>query len=257
MLLVVVALLTQLDGGVVDPRVADAQDLRASGRRTEALELLSKVAADATKKRDDLSRGRALQKAGDVQLDEDDCGAAKKSYELALKALKKEPLATAQVQNDLGLRARRCGELTEAKRRFGQALAYYRSVKDRAGVRKLANNLASAHFLDGDKKKALVFYAEAAAAAKDTGDDEGWLTVQTNVALMELLLVQEKLNRDCRQFTAADGKEPGYQRVLAAMKEALEVQRRAGREPVALCARWGENAVLCEPCVLNVLPAPK
>lgn len=39
------------------------------------------------------------------------------------------------------------------------------------------------------------------------------------------------------------------------MKEAVEVQRRAAKVPLALCARMGQYADLCEPCLLIPLGA--
>lgn len=259
-LVFVAVLVAQTDAGIgVDPRVGLAQDLRLADRRPEALELLAKVITDATTAKDDLSRGRALQRAGDVQLDLHECELAKREYLAALKSLSKvsDPLPRVQVLNDLGLRGRRCSELGEAKKYFSQALAYYREVKDQAGIRKLANNLGSAHSIGGDMKKALVAFREAEAAARALSDDDGLLTVEVNICAVELALSEEKLALDCRQFTARQGTDPGYQRALAAMKEAIAIQEKRGAPVADLCGRFGREAGVCESCVLNVLQMPK
>ena len=113
-----------------------------------------------------------------------------------------------------------------------------------------ANNLGTAHFVGGDPKAAIPFFVKAGNAAKELGDDEAWLTVKTNLALMELVLVQDKLKRACTEFTPKDLKDPGFVRALGYMKEAVDVQKRAAREPLALCAKFGEHSPLCEPCLL-------
>lgn len=245
------------DEEVVDSRVEEAQQLRRSGRRADALTLLASVITDATKSKDALSRGRAEQKSGDVRLDDEDCAGAKKAYEAAAKTLKtlKDPVPRAQVLNDLGLWAKRCATPEVQKKYFEQALGAYRDAKFLKGVRLIANNLGTAWFVGGDPKKALVYFAEAASAARELGDDESWLTVQVNVALMELLLAQKKTGKACTAFDAKQKEDVGYQRSLSAMKEAVEVQRRAAKVPLALCARMGQYADLCEPCLLIPLGA--
>lgn len=251
------SLVAVADEGVVDPRVDEAQQVRRSGRRADALTLLASVIKDATKSKDTLSRGRAEQKSGDVRLDDEDCAGAKKDYEAAAKTLKalKDPVPRAQVLNDLGLWAKRCATPEVQKKYFEQALVAYRDAKFLKGVRLIANNLGTAWFVGGDPKKALVYFTEAATAARALGDDESWLTVQVNVALMELLLSQSKTGKACTAFGVKEKDDAGYKRSLTAMKEAIDVQRRAGNAPLALCARMGQYAELCEPCLLIPLGA--
>lgn len=251
-LTVLFALAVQAEEPVVDARVDEAQQLRRSGRRADALTLLGEVIKDATKKKDALSKGRAEQKSGDVRLDDEDCAGAKKDYEQAAKTLSvlKDFVPRAQVLNDLGLWAKRCANPEVQKKYFEQALAAYRDAKYLKGVRLIANNLGTAWFVGGDPKKALGYFAEAARAARELGDDESWLVVQVNVALMELLITQSKLKKECTEFSEKDKKDAGYLRALKAMKEAVDVQIRAGAAPLALCAKMGQYDVYCEPCLL-------
>lgn len=237
-----------------DPRLDEAQHLRTSGRAAEALALLDQVRADAKQKKDPLTEGRALQKQGDVQLDGRACEAAQQSYQQAAKVLAKDPLAAGQVFNDLGLWAKKCATPEDQKGYFKTALGLYQKAKYTKGVRLVANNLGTAYFVGGDPKAAIPFFIQAGAAAKELGDDESWLTVKVNLSLMELLLVQQRLNRDCTAFTARDLADPGFKRALAYMKEAVDVQSRAARAPLALCARFGQYDGLCEPCLLLRLP---
>jgi tetratricopeptide (TPR) repeat protein len=247
-----VSLAAQAEEAVVDARVEEAQQLRRSGRRSDALTLLATVIKESAKKNDTLSKGRAEQKSGDVRLDDEDCNGAKKDYEQAAKTLStlKDFVPRAQVLNDLGLWAKRCATPEVQKKYFEQALVAYRDAKHLKGVRLIANNLGTAWFVGGNPQKALVYFAEAASASRELGDDEGWLVVQVNVALMELLISQGKLKKECTSFTEKDKKDAGYQRALKAMKEAVDVQLRSGGAPLALCAKMGQYAPLCEPCLL-------
>ena len=252
-LLVVLSAAPSLEPKPFDARIDEAQRLRSSGRRDEALALLETVEAEAKKKKDAVSIGRALQKRGDVQLDQHDCEAAKASYEAAAKALTKaDPIACAQAWNDLGLWAKRCGTPDVQKDAFGKALAIYEKKKHWKGIRLEANNLGSAIFVGGDVAGALPYFKKAAAAAKKLGDDEGWLTVQANVALMELLLSESKLGKQCTEFGAAEKKDAGFQRARAAFKEAAQVSVRAGGTALSVCAKFGANdSPRCEPCLVE------
>ena len=236
-----------------DPRIEEAQHLRARGLPDDALKLLAVVEAEAKKSKDAVSEGRALQKRGDLRLDAGDCEGAKGSYEAALKALgKADSIAVAQTWNDLGMWAKRCAEPDVQKVFFGHALGIYEELKYQKGIRLLANNLGTANFVGGDKTTALGFFKKAAAAARAMGDDEAWLTVQANVALMELLLAQERLGRACTAFTASEKKDRGFQRAVAAFREAATVSVRAGSSPLAVCAKFGGAfSPLCEPCLIN------
>lgn len=233
-----------------DPRLAEAQQLRSSGRGPEALALLETLRADAKKKKDGLTEGRALQKMGDVLLDDRACEPSKKRYLEATKVLAKDPQATGQAFNDLGLWAKKCATPDVQKGYFQNALKLYEKAKFTKGVRLVANNLGTAHFVGGDPKAAIPFFVKAGDAAKELGDDEAWLTVKTNLALMELLLAEGHSKRECTAFTAKDLTDPGFVRALGHFREAVDVQKRAAREPLALCARFGEHARVCEPCLL-------
>jgi tetratricopeptide (TPR) repeat protein len=236
-----------------DPRVDEAQRLRTRGLTDEALKLLDLIEADAKKKKDAVSEGRAKQKRGDLLLDASDCSGAKAQYESAIKALgKSDSIATAQTWNDLGMWSKRCATPDDQKVFFGNALELYEKLKYQKGIRLIANNLGSANFVGGDKTTALGYFKKAAAAAKAMGDDEAWLTVQANVALMELLLSQDKLGHQCTAFTPAEKKDAGFQRALAAFSEAARVAQRAGTTPLSVCAKFGSDySPLCEPCLID------
>lgn len=236
-----------------DPRIDEAQRLRTRGLPEDAAKLLATVEEEAKAKKDAVSQGRALQKRGDLRLDVSDCEGAKANYHAAVKAFgSADPIATAQTWNDLGMWAKRCGTPDDQKVSFGRALGLYEELKYQKGIRLIANNLGTANFVGGDKTTALGFFKKAAAAAKALGDDEAWLTVQANVALMELLLAQDRLGHECTAFTRQEVADRGYQRAVAAFREAAEVSKRAGSTPLAVCARFGgELSPLCEPCLIN------
>jgi hypothetical protein len=236
-----------------DPRIDEAQRLRTRGLTGDALKLLDVVEADAKKKKDAVSEGRAKQKRGDLLNDASDCAGAKAQYEAAIKAFgKSDSIATAQTWNDLGMWSKRCATPEDQKVFFGKALGLYEDLQYQKGIRLLANNLGSANFVGGDKATALGFFKKAAGAAKAMGDDEAWLTVQANVALMELLLSQDKLGHACTAFTPKEKKDAGYQRALAAFSEAAQVAQRAGTTALSVCAKFGADySPLCEPCLIN------
>jgi hypothetical protein len=165
---------------------------------------------------------------------------------------KADPIATAQTWNDLGMWAKRCGTPEDQKVFFGRALGLYEELKYQKGIRLIANNLGTANFVGGDQATALGFFKKAAAAAKALGDDEAWLTVQANVALMELLLAQGRLGHECTAFTKKEKADPGYRRAVAAFSEAAQVSKRAGSTALAVCAKFGgDYSPLCEPCLIN------
>ena len=236
-----------------DPRIDEAQRLRSRGLPDDALKLLEAIEAESKTKKDAVSEGRARQKRGDILLDASDCAGAKAQYEAALKAFGKTDLiASAQTWNDLGMWGKRCATPADQKIFFGNALNLYEGLKYQKGIRLIANNLGTANFVGGDKPTALGFFKKAAVAAKAMGDDEAWLTVQANVALMELLLSQEKLGHECTAFTPAERNDRGFQRAVAAFKEAAQVAQRSGTTAVSVCAKFGgDYAPLCEPCLIN------
>lgn len=236
-----------------DARIDEAQRLRTRGLTDDALKLLDLVEADAKKKKDAVSEGRAKQKRGDLLFDASDCAGAKAQYEAAIKALgKADPIATAQAWNDLGMWSKRCATPDDQKVYFANALKLYEDLKYQKGIRLLANNLGSANFVGGDKTAALGYFKKAAAAARAMGDDQAWLTVQANVALMELLLAQDKLGHECTAFTPVEKKDPGFQRALAAFSEAASVAQRAGTTALSVCAKFGSDySPLCEPCLID------
>lgn len=236
-----------------DARIDEAQQLRATGRTQEALALLELVEADAVKKKDPVSLGRARQKKGDISHDARDCTGAKTNYEAALKALgKADPIASAQTWNDLGMWAKRCATPADQKVFFGNALGLYEELKFLKGIRLIANNLGTANFVGGDKTTALTYFKKAATAAKEMGDDEAWLTVQANVALMELLLSQDRLGHECTAFSKTERADRGFQRAVVAFDQAAQVARRAGGTPLSVCAKFGgDYSPLCEPCLIN------
>jgi tetratricopeptide (TPR) repeat protein len=236
-----------------DPRVDEAQRLRTRGLTDDSLKLLDAIEADAKKKKDSVSEGRAKQKRGDLLLDARDCDGAKAQYESAIKAFgKTDAIATAQTWNDLGMWAKRCATPEDQKVFFTNALKLYEGIKYQKGIRLLANNLGSANFVGGDKVTALGYFKKSAAAARALGDDEAWLTVQANVALMELLLSQEKVGRECTAFSATEKKDAGFQRALTAFNEAAQVAQRSGTTALSVCAKFGSTySPLCEPCLIN------
>lgn len=151
-----------------DARIDEAQRLRTRGLTDDALKLLDLVEADAKKKKDAVSEGRAKQKRGDLLFDASDCAGAKAQYEAAIKALgKADPIATAQAWNDLGMWSKRCATPDDQKVYFANALKLYEDLKYQKGIRLLANNLGSANFVGGDKTAALGYFKKAAAAARD------------------------------------------------------------------------------------------
>lgn len=235
-----------------DARVDEAQQLRRAGRVDEALALLERVGTDAAQKKDAVSAGRALQKRGDIEFDDRNCEASRQSYAQALTILgKADPLASAQVWNDIGMWAKRCATPTEQLSAFNSALKIYVSVDFTKGIRQVTNNLGSAHFVSGDVAGALPFFKRSASAAKKLGDDEAYLTVQANIALMELLLAQQKFGHTCTEFTKSERASPGVKRALAAFREAEAISLRAGGTALSVCAKFGADySPLCEPCLV-------
>ncbi len=252
MITVLLALLLQAEPRPFDARVEQAQQLRTRGLPGDALDLLAAVEADAKKKKDPVSEGRALQKRGDLRLDVNDCQGAKTSYEAALQSFgKADPFATAQTWNDLGMWAKHCSSPDDQKTFFASALGIYEELREQKGIRKIANNLGTAHFNAGDKATAVGFFKKAAAAAQTLEDDEGLSTAQANIALMELLLAQERLDSECVDFTASQKADRGFHRAVAAFAEAARTAKRMGKPPLWVCAKFGIFSDSCEPCLIK------
>lgn len=236
-----------------DARVDEAQQLRRSGRREEAEKLVEVVVRESRTKRDAVSEGRALQKKGDLRLDDGDCPGAKKNYDAAIKALgQSDDIALAQVWNDVGMWAKKCADTNVQKKAFSQALALYTRLDFPKGVRLIANNLGTAHFVSGDVEGALPFFHRAEDAATKLGDDEALMTVKANISLMELLLAQRQTGHECTAFTPAEKKSAHFQRALTAFSEAAAIAQRAGGTSLSVCAKFGSDySPSCEPCLVK------
>lgn len=144
-----------------------------------------------------------------------------------------------------------CADPGVQKKAFSQALALSTRLDFQKGVRLIANNLGSAHFVSGDVEGALPFFRRAEDAATKLGDDEALMTVKANIALVELLLAQRAAGHSCTGFSAAEKKSAGVQRARTAFSEAAEIARRAGGTSLSVCAKFGaEHSPLCEPCLV-------